>query len=374
MKMIKKLLAVAMSTLLAGINIPVSATNVSILQGDANSDNSVNVRDVAWLNRYLKGKECADSYNITSADVNRDGIIDYQDYNMILDNISETPVTYQTELYDNLNDEERAYYKFIYSNGKTTDKYDYTLYESNVATYNNTLRTTEDIPEFIRDYSNTGVVRVGAGSGFIVDDHLVITAAHCVCNWELSDPEAYQNLTVTVYNNDETSSKTYTIDSVHVPQKYYSDNSAQRDVYDYALIHIDDHYDNIPIRTFSQYEPFQIGYVTNEFIRSGGTIVTSGFTVDPDLLSENHRYYSIGSMINKEEDTDFPFDLRYHANAGANGGDSGGLAYYNSNYNNEIIKSAIGNITGGGENADYKVWGVRMTPTIARFIFNNENI
>lgn len=364
-----------MATLVTSVGMfPVSATNVLILQGDANNDNSVNVRDVAWLSRYLQGKEHADSYNITSADANRDGVIDYQDHNMILDNISKTPVTYQTELYDNLNDEERTYYKFSYSNGATTSRKEYTLSESNATAYN-ALRTTEDIPNFVRDYSNTGVVRVGNGSGFIVDDHLVITAAHCVCDWTLSNPKAHQNLTVTVYNNDETSSKTYTVDSIHVPKKYYSNDSAQRDAYDYALLHIDNRYDNIPTRTFSQYEPFKIGYATNEFIKDGGTIITSGFTTNPNSSQGNHRYYSTGSMIDWNlVDPNFPGDLRYHANAGANAGDSGGLAYYNSDYNDELIKSAIGNITGGGPGAGYMVWGVRMTPTIARFIFNNENI
>lgn len=366
MNVFKKIMstAVAMATLLTGMSFPVSATMVTILQGDVNNDNFVNVRDVAWMARYLKGTQSADSYNVTAADATKDGIIDYQDHNMILDNISNNPQTYARELYENLNDEERDYYKFGYSNKVPTGRSEYTLPASNTTTYS-LSRATESIPDFVRDYSNTGVVRVGNGSGFIVDDHLVITAAHCVCGGTSSNPTAFADLEVTVYNDDETVSKKYTIDSIHVPQEYYG---SDKDSYDYALIHIDDHYDNIPTRTFSQYEPYQIGYITNKFIDDERTIITSGYTTIPNSSQENNRYYSVGNVDSKST------NLRYHAQAGSNYGDSGGLAYYESKYNNEIIKSAIGNITGGGDGAGYMAWGVRITPTIARFIFNNENI
>ncbi|MBE6846083.1 MAG: trypsin-like serine protease [Ruminococcus sp.] len=378
---LKKIMSavVATTTLLTGTAFHASASKATILQGDANNDNSVNVSDVAWLSRYLVGKENADSYNITCADATRDGIIDYQDHNMILDfcinKDSNKPITYQAELYDNLNNEERDYYKFSYANGEATGIEEYTLEKpvSKARTYSLLREAEEEYDyDFVRDYSNTGVVKVGNGSGFIVDDHLVLTAAHCVCGGTASNILVAEDLTVTVYNSDETTFKVYTVDSIHVPQKYFDFDDKGGSTYnvdfDYALIHIDSRYDNIPSKTFSQYEPFQIGYITKKFIEKQITVTTSGFTAIPDSSEGMHRYYSVGNIVSDST------DLRYHAYANANYGDSGGLAYYNSVYNEEVIKSAIGNITGGGEGADYDSSGVRITPTIARFIFNNEYI
>ncbi len=385
----KMIAGMVISLALIGSAMPmtasVSASEVSILQGDANNDNIVNVRDVAWLSRYLQGTAHATAYNITCADATRDGIIDYQDHNMILDfcvnQTSVVPITYRTELYDNLNNEEREYYKFSYANGSSIGIEEYTLQSPSASTTAyNLLRETTDTPEFIRDTSNIGVVKIecdfgtftSLGSGFIVDDHLIVTAAHSVCGGTAAEPTANPNITVKVYNANETTSKVYTIDSIHVPQEFYAYDEERDYNYDYALLHIDSHYDNIPIRTFSQYEPFKLGYMTSKFIDDKGSIVTSGFTDAPDSEEGNHRYYSMGNIdVNVLVQTT---DLRYYSNSGANGGDSGGLAYYNSVYNNELIKSAIGNITGGGSNVNYIACGVRITPTIARFIFNNENI
>ena len=374
----------AVASMLVGVGtvaqpFEVSASTIYIKQGDVDNDGYTSISDLVWISHYLHGMNTANSNEITRMDATRDGVIDYQDYNMVVNfNLGiGSPQTYYQEPYDSLNDETRSYYKYSYSNGSVVGTVQpYTLYLPGTNT--NMLRSAKralTAPTFIRDYSNINTVQIttsdGLGSGFIVGDHIVATAAHVISGGTSNNISIANNIKVKVYDATESSYVEYNVDSVHVPQDYFTTSSVDYN-YDYALLHIDSQYDNDDNKTFEQYNAWNIGYMTSKFIADNGIVVASGFTVPANSPSGStiHRYYSSGSIYDDSDTT----DLRFHANAGSNGGDSGGPVYYNSDYNSEIIKSVVGNVTGGGLGADYKVWGCRMIPTIARFYLNNSNI
>ncbi len=361
----------------------VSATTIYVKEGDVNNDGSTSVTDAVITSKYLHGSVSCSEENITRMDATREGIIDYQDYNFIINCIIgyETPQTYYQTVYDPIIDESRTYYKYSYSNGSAVGSP--TEYTLNVPGDGSNMREALDrtTPNFIRDYTNISTVRIFgnidntyfSGSGFIIDDHVVATCVHCVALGTSNNISVFNNLKVRVYDSTESTYIDYNIDSVHVPKSYFPNNSniEPYNEYDYALIHIDSQYDNDSSKTFSQYDPYNIGYMTSKFFSDQGTITTSGYTTDPNnQTAGTHRYYSQGTVYNN------PTANKYGSYACANNGDSGGIAYYNSNYNNSIIKSAVGNINSRGyANYNlYETFGCRMTPTLARFYLHNSNI
>lgn len=77
--------------------------------------------------------------------------------------------------------------------------------------------------------------------------------------------------------------------------------------------------------------------------------------------------------VTATENTEVIKDLKFNTTAYATLIKSGGPIYYNSTYNNNTIKTVLGIFTNHGE-TDYSTWGVRITPTLARFYLSNPNI
>ncbi len=378
MRKLKKLLSIAMSVGMIATSIvatmpanTVSATSITFKQGDANGDGAVTIADLTAVSQYLSGNRGATAQQITRMDATQNKVIEEQDYIMIYDCIDgyTTPQTVTTNVYTNIDDSARTYY--VFDRNTTNIIGNYTLpantSTSPISTYKR-FQTTDDY----LDTENMNTVRLlynrngqpYVGSGFIVDDHVIATAAHCLYNGNNS----VSDLTVEVYNYACTEVlATITPKTMHIPQLFYQyHDTGYKDNYDYALIYVEE--------DLSQYGKWSLGCMTTEFMATGSDVIASGFTGDIENNKPVSRYYSCGDIINYSESENVKNDknLRFTAEAMSYSGKSGGPAYYESDYDETTIRTVVGIVTGGGLNN--ATWATRITPTLLKFYLNNSNI
>ncbi len=230
------------------------------------------------------------------------------------------------------------------------------------------------------DTSNTNVVRtiadfnpndeyVSPGSGFIVSDHVIATAAHCVydLNTTTNTWQFPTTLTVSIYGTDanlNSPNTTYTAKEIHVPADYVTINNTTNHNYDYALIYVEED-------LLEDNDAFNLGYVSDEFIDAEAQIYSCGFTTNNNITS---RYCSTGNLDKMSEVINFNNNLIIEGDPITPQGKSGGVVYYECPDGN---KTAVGILFGGGIANDGTILGlgaIRITPTISRFLLSNPNI
>ncbi|MBR6618036.1 MAG: trypsin-like peptidase domain-containing protein [Oscillospiraceae bacterium] len=231
-----------------------------------------------------------------------------------------------------------------------------------------------------------GVVRLSSGStGFIVDDHVIATAAHCVnkihdleLKHEYEDTYYFRpELKIHLYNNDGTPKNTEPLDilEIHVPQSYINDYSRMDD---YALLVVEE--------DLSDYTHFDLGIpcdvLSTEFraiplYATGRSKSFNGITNYQNLLytGQGYAHYSSNSDA-----------FRYTCDA--IGGNSGCPVYVACQYTVEtdthvdtyITYTAIAIHCGSGPtisetntNCRYNE-GSPMTSSKLQFYLNNPNI
>lgn len=378
-------IATALTTLTSISVMNVSATTMSFLQGDVNGDGSISASDMVNISEYLQATIIADQSMLTRMDADNNKAIDINDISTIRNFMFglATPqnLTNVTMLTVPDNDE-RIYWKH---NCSSTNVYSYEEY-----TLNNSLTRTvqsREIPgiENTIDDENNNVVMITAGqgesgsiaSGFIIDDHIIATAAHCVTdNGKNGNPTSFStNIKVRVYQDEGvTLAETCDAVSVHVPKSFMDyGNDYRRCNYDYALIYVEE--------DLSEYGICNIGYMTDEFMATSTRIVTSGFTTSDNETLQ--RYYSSGYIVDFEEldENSTVYEnktLRYRTLGCSRRGKSGGPSYYEKTFGSVTTKVVVGILTHGGideeTGVNYGSRGVMFTPTIARFYFNNSEI
>ena len=376
MRKLQKLLSIAMSVGMiaasAVATMPantVSATSITFKQGDANGDGSVSVADLSAITQYLNGSG-ATAQQITRMDAVQNKVIEMQDYNKVLDvNLGlATAQTVTADVYTNINNETRTYCKHAYGENVPLTSYEeYTISTpSNSSTYALPRAT---FTHFAQDTENLNTVELvdsngnAYGSGFIVGEHVIATAAHCV--YDKTNNRFAEKFTINAYGSSTVQpTATYEPVEVHIPKLFYVNSTSFMDNYDYALIYVEEDLSNHGI--------WSLGCMTTEFMETGAVINTSGFTT---INNVHTRYYSSGNIKDYSDMTSKDHNriaLRFESDACVNGGQSGGPAYYEVTYNNTTIKTVLGVLTGGAETDDTCFsWATRITPTLLRFYLDN---
>ncbi len=379
-KRIKAAVIAAATALTALASIPVmnvSATQMTFLQGDVDGDGTSDLSDCILHSKYTAGNYIASNEEVTRMDANQDKVIDASDGNYIMDYAlgSATPQSVTMNRYNSyLNNVSMIYLKHDYASSNVNSYTGYNL--------RNTTTSSRDIPDIEnhQDTENINTVKLishdGYASGFIVDDHVVATAAHCVSRYDNNILSFPQSLSVQILGSNGTSPiATIPAKEIHIPNEYKKarlgngTNGVDAVNYDYALVYVE-----TDLTQYAGVEAWNIGYMTDEFMLTGDNVTSSGFT---DGDSGQTRYFSTGEIHDFTEG-DSLRHLRYHIQSHGGGGKSGGPAYYESVYNGTTIKNAVGIHVGSvidgetGESVDS--WGTRITPTIARFWLNNTNI
>lgn len=373
MHKLKKMLALllAVSAISGGVSIPVNAeellsaettsTNTrSYHQCDINRDGVVNDTDYMVLMYYLKGMRYESNYNLL--DANRNQIVDWadvtyvlnyllgvneqqrfisRDYNSITNTVTESYVTFPSFsgfASDNQagSTTARSYTKYtINSSGYKTSVSTYTLTPSTtpVSTNSNSnpdgivdgsdTRYTTTLPE------NSGIVKIqcgnAVGTGFIVNNHVIATAAHVVNGVGNSN-----KISVQTHNSDGTlSSTTLTPIEVHIPSSY----STSVSMYDYALVLVSE--------DLTSYPKFQVGSSYNLtatnfssvpiYVTGNPATVYEGTPYEIDNSSDWKLYSEKGNIANTTSS-----DTMVRYNTDTSGGDSGSPVY-------TITKITVGN-------------------------------
>lgn len=363
--------------------IPVSSYNTNAIQanvklGDANNDGVVNISDSVCIIQYLSGRYSASQYCFTAMDINDDKVIDKTDayiiQNRSLNNIT-TVETETKELYK-LPDNNGRYYKKY--NCSTRSTYMYYLSAASALNLNVSLYSENSLPSDIADHENMNVVRLlmsdgSSGSGFVIDEHTIATAAHCV----YSGQNFVSGVTVNIYNqNAQATSEnliaSFNADSYHIPNFYITQSESTRYNYDYALIHVGD--DANGNNLLDYVSPWNLGIASIDFSEDeSGLITSSGFTSHNGVIQ---RYYSTGNVVDFSilpNETHNNPNFRIASLGASYSGKSGGAMYYKSSYQSTEFKSIVGIIT-SGNGSTIGTWGTRITPTVIRFYKQNPNI
>lgn len=227
------------------------ATNYNPL--DVNHDNLIDMADVVTVQMYLNGSLYCPTYN--QLDANQSSTVDYNDVmyiqNYLLNYSNLSDSYYSRAIQNNVafptisgftpdayasSTSCRQYRRFSYVTNQELSNY--YLTPSSTPINNNMdiiIDTTDERYEAYGE-ENTGIVRIkpSVSTGFIVGDHVIATAAHCVYSLEQNNWYAFGSTAIETYNSDGTSTlNTLTPVEAHIPYLYNSIDDVE---YDYALI------------------------------------------------------------------------------------------------------------------------------------------
>ncbi len=229
------------------------------------------------------------------------------------------------------------------------------------------------------DYSKNGVVKIitkeleennsgkkietyYTGTGFVVDDHTIATAAHL-----LRKENPIQVYSLLLFDQDGNVSMTIK-DAVeyHFPDKY-APQGTDHHLYDYALITVKESLNN--------YRCFGFGMMTEDFPNSSSNAISvSGFPgevrgIEVNTLSKHELYKGTGIVTSFNKGNSGNIEYIVYT-AYASNGDSGGPVYVAEHTNNKMYYTVIGINTHG---SDYHNMSVAMSPHVLKFLRGNSN-
>lgn len=349
------IVAGAMSVGMASTTVSANSTNY--LRGDIDGDGTVALTDLAYLANFLSGnKGSADNHMSQRLDVDMSGIIDILDQNM-LSQIILGSITPNTIYYESTNNGIPAQNTLYYQkfDAQTGGQIGSAYPLSPVSTIPNYAPKGLIGPDdrYI-DYSNSGVVRItssiGQGSGFIVDDNLILTAAHVVYG--------ATNVSYTLFNANGTPEATYSAASYHVPSNYISGSEVD---YDYALIVVN--------QDLSDYRVINLGVARDKLKNNITSSVYLNYASKLGIYVtgyvSNTGYTGIGNLANN-----YLTNTLVQYNTDTVPGESGSPVYVKTSSGDMI---AIGVHRGVGVANSYNQ-GKRINTDVIHFIYNNPNI
>ncbi len=280
----RKALAAMLAVLCMTGTMPATTSSASFDPCDVNHDGSVDIVDALTINQHLMGVIYYREYN--QLDANRSHTVDSADsrcvLNAAINNSYSTcyirqygngymqpvnmPAVSSTVTLDSAVNQMnfRQYFGYSYLDNENIAPYTLTV---NTASLNNAQASQprgliggDDNRQIAHGYENTGIVSVNDASGFIVGNHQIATAAHCVY-----DNNGFLS-SITVKTYDRTGEPTgveLTVAEVHIPTGYPGSNYYDA-TYDYALITVTE--------DLSDYVHFEIGNCYNMTNSEAGSI------------------------------------------------------------------------------------------------------
>jgi len=369
MKNIKKKIWALMSAAVTTSALVVSMTGSSIenlIPRDPSGDGRILLNDAVCVQMFLGGSSLPS--NLTPLDFDQNDIISMMDVMKIQaylnnslgegdipnSNTNDPVITPQTNTL--------SYRRHKYGTGDVESYTSYNLTTS--ITDLNTMASPRTIigdNDMVRDY-NKAVVKLSiGGTGFIIGNHTVLTAAHCVYN--RSTNSFIENLTMSITDDPGHVLATYSPEYVHIPTKHVQSDRGN----DYALLYFEE--------DLSQYGYFDLGYAFDDYIFNDGSVVASGFpqVYPPGYENAGYgiKFLSKGNLTGSNIYNEFIFD------ADVAGGDSGGPVYVEegigSGENYREYKSVIAiSVRESGENViPAQNYAQIITPDIIYFANHN---
>lgn len=232
-------------------------------------------------------------------------------------------------------------------------------------------RSIIDDDERVIDWTKSGVVKLMSsndyiGSGFVVSDHVIATAAHCAY-----DKLAKKGLPISeilLFDNSGNVTMNATPVQSHIPVDYInnlSDNvNLKYENYDYALITVKE--------DLSAYACFNLGVPLDSFVNGNSAVTVTGFPGDYNTNTTHMKYSSNGIICGGDN------SLIYYS-ADTTGGNSGGPVYltesaYGRTYYTVVAIHAYR--PHKNNNIDHTAGnhGTRITTDLIHFYKRNPNI
>lgn len=264
----------------------------------------------------------------------------------------------------------RSYFKYEASDGGYFGFY--TLPQTN-----NLSRSIINLPDDrVNDKVYNGVVKlIGStnylGTGFIVNNHVIATAAHCVYN---SDYTSKVVEDILVFNSNNSVSAHLTPVEIHIPCEYLtcrSNNDLQEaKKYDYALITVAQ---SLPATTYTH---FNLSTCFDNVSLASNSLKVTGFpqSVNNNLVNTKTSHSQYTGTGNLQDLTDYK--LFYDTDT--SGGNSGGPVYIEETINNNKCYTVLAIHTHGEDGNDNdnseNNCGTRITTDIMKFYMSNSNI
>lgn len=235
----------------------------------------------------------------------------------------------------------------------------YTLSDAIISPNNNgdQVNTVIGTDDRYIDWSMSAVVKIitngGFGTGFIVDDHTIATAAHCVYNTQI--------INILLFNSNGAVSQSLTAVEYHVPIEYINQNEN-----DYALITVSN--------DLSSYCQFQLGSSLPLAATLETQVTVTGFpgsasgNTNINTMTDHNMLTGIGTLL---PNTGWGADLHILYTKDASGGNSGGPVYVNESFNNTTYYTVIGiNVSEAGT---YNI-GTKLNSKHFKFYLSNTNL
>ena len=298
---------------------------------DANCNFIVDLADAKRIWAEIFGHNYSSSFiDITSDD------FDFSNSDCLVDELQDD----LTEITDDTNFENptREYYRY-HSPTNQNNAYltSYSL-TTNYALNSKSLPSDEDFYQTVNGTSLNGIVQLMRssnpnsyyGTGFIIDDHRIVTSAHCVYTDDNEDDLAQANefpsdLQIQLCNTDGTVTSTkYNVKEIHIPKRFVTEVSQSSwENFDYALLTVNE--------SLSACTHYKLGTPVNPTSTNftGIDLFVSGFPI------MNHVCTSKGNGQN----TSTKFFLSYNNQVG--GGMSGSPVYVATNYEIRNANSSL---------------------------------
>ncbi len=270
----------------------------------------------------------------------------------------------------------KEYYKYDYATGERTS---YTLSQDILTNDANEDEADAQSDESRVPGGNSGVVKLvidgDTASGFIIDDHIIATAAHC-CIEKYKEP--YGDIKVLLFADaaDRTPAASIRPVEIHVPVAYLTTDVKEHGgvvrANDYALITV--------AEDLSAYEHYDLGTVTDAFEKSGRDVTVTGFpeTVGSQKVNTatQHQMYTSSGAIEENTWNMEAGDRVLLYNTKMTNGNSGGPIYVTTTYQKgktiQTKKTAIGVAIAPGYGSGGL--GVRILPEILKFYKSNDYV
>ena len=390
MKAFKKIVAVAVAavTSICGLQIvsagafdpiPGEPEFTSYITADLTRNGTVNYNDFLVMDQFLSGTRYV-GYNF-HMDVDRNNVISRADENHISSYmVGILSKNYVAGLVDYFQPTyTQSYYapsglstscdyvRHTYST-PAIDDYEYTLsmteaaFPTGTSSPDSIIGSDSRVPEYSEDMKS-GICRLSCGgTGFVVGDHTIATAAHCCYsgngNWVNN---LYAQFPSSSNVSDENESGYVDFDSqkffakeAHISQAYYDNSSIAED---YALITVSEslsnkyHFDlGIPYDIYSSNSPFD-----------NYNIYVTGYPVDHYGDDGCFLYTGIGNILSCASTNIL------HYNTDTAGGQSGSPVYIKETIGNTHYNTVVGIHTNAGN------YGSIFTPIRLKFYLNNSN-
>ena len=218
------------------------------------------------------------------------------------------------------------------------------------------------------------------GTGFIVDDYTIATAAHCLIDSNSTSSKIISD--VLLFDNNDNITLHASPEQIHLPTEWYNfansnhvfSNDPEVELehwtYDYALITVEENlsdYMHYKLgTTLNYFYPYSSNVNPNKLLKIIGYPSSSNNHVynQTEIESGYALYYTNSSYYN-------PYNaLLYYSNS-TSSGYSGSPVYYTEQYNNTDYNTVIGIHTAGSCFAPNARSGVRFTDDHLTFYLNN---